>query len=94
MRVGAVGCGGIGLIHQKAYQAHPGATLVAVCDLIPEKAKERAKFLGVKSYTSVSAMLDHEDLDAVDVVTADTLHFEPCLKALEAGTRPALSATQ
>jgi len=85
VRVGAVGCGGIGLIHQRAFQSHAGSRLVAVCDRIREKAEERARLLGVKAYTSLAEMLKAEELHAVDVVTADTLHFEPCLQALEAG---------
>lgn len=85
LRVGAVGCGGVGLIHQQAFQSHQQAELVCVCDLIREKADERAKLLGVKAFYSVEEMLAAEELDAVDVVTADTLHFEPSLQALEAG---------
>lgn len=85
MRVGAVGCGRIGLIHQKAYQSHAKAELVAVCDKVAERAEERAQSLGVRAYGSLQEMLEKEDIDAVDVVTADTLHYEPCLQALEAG---------
>jgi predicted dehydrogenase len=85
VRVGAVGCGGIGLIHQRAFQSHAGSRLVAVCDRIREKAGERAGLLGVNAYTSVAEMLEAEELDALDVVTADTLRVAPCLEALEAG---------
>ena len=85
IRVGAVGCAGIGLLHQQAFQAHPEAELRCVCDLVREKADERAQLLGVKAYYSVEEMLAAEELDAVDVVTADTLHFDPCFQALQAG---------
>ncbi|MFH1566487.1 MAG: Gfo/Idh/MocA family oxidoreductase [Gemmatimonadota bacterium] len=85
MRVGAVGCGNVGLWHQRAFQSHPASTLVAVCDLDEKKAEERGRLLGVKAYPSLARMLESEALDAVDVVTADTLHFAPCLQALQAG---------
>ncbi len=86
LKIGVVGCGGIGLIHSRAYQSHPNAQLVCVCDIVKEKADARAKELGVKAYYSVKEMLSSEpDLDVVGVVTADHLHFEPTMEALEAG---------
>lgn len=86
LKVGVVGCGGIGLLHSRAYQSHPEAELVCVCDVVKEKAVARAQELGVKPYFSVRDMLSAEDdLDAVGVITADHLHFEPTMEALEAG---------
>lgn len=86
LKVGVVGCGGVGLKHSKAYQSHPEAELVCVCDIVKEKAEARAQELGVKAYFSVKDMLAAEDdLDVVGVITADHLHFEPTMEALEAG---------
>ena len=85
LRVGAVGCGGIGLRHQQAYLSHRDAKLVCVCDRVKAKADDRAKQLGVKAYYSIKEMLANEPLDAVDVVTSDHLHFAPVMECLEAG---------
>jgi len=86
LKVGVVGCGRVGLTHSRAYQSHPESELVCVCDVVKEKAEERAKELGVKPYFSVKDMLAAEgDLDVVGVITADHLHFEPTMEALEAG---------
>ena len=86
LKVAAVGCGGIGHRHQLGYLQHPGAELVAVCDIDPAKAKTRAEELGVeKWYPSIKEMLANEECDLVDVVTADYLHFEPVMECLEAG---------
>jgi UDP-N-acetylglucosamine 3-dehydrogenase len=86
LKVGVVGCGGVGLLHSKAYLSHPQANLVCVCDMVKEKADARAKDLGVKAYYSVKEMLSAEPaLDAVGVITADHLHFEPAMEALDAG---------
>ena len=86
LKVAAVGCGGIGYRHQLGYLQHPGAELVAVCDIDAAKAKARAEELGVpKWYPSIQEMLAHEECDLVDVVTADHLHFEPVMECLEAG---------
>jgi len=85
LRVGVVGCGGIGLRHSKAYQSHANAELICVCDIIKEKADARAHALGIRAYYSVQEMLESEELDAVGVITADHLHFKPTMEALEAG---------
>ena len=85
LKVGVVGCGRIGRRHALGYQSHPDCKLVCVCDLVKAKADERAAELGVKAYYSVPEMLASEPLDAVGVITADALHFEPTMQALEAG---------
>ena len=85
LRVGAVGGGGIGLHHQLGYQEHPEAELVCVCDMDQAKADARATELDVKAYYTIQDMLANEALDAVDVVTADHLHFEPVMACLDAG---------
>ena len=86
LKVGVVGCGGVGLRHSQAYQSHPEADLICVCDMVKEKAEARARELGVKAYFSVKEMLAaEEDLDVVGVITADHLHFVPTMEALEAG---------
>ncbi len=86
LKVAAVGCGGIGLLHQHGYLKHQGAELVAVCDIDTNKAKKRADELSIdKWYPSIKEMLANEECDLVDVVTADNLHFEPVMECLEAG---------
>ena len=39
LRITAVGCGGVGLRHQKGHLACPETELVAVCDMDVEKAE-------------------------------------------------------
>lgn len=89
LRVGVVGMGGIGNTHAKAHHDDSLATLVAVCDVVKEKADQAATTYGVKAYYTLSDMLAHEDLDVVDVTTGGyengSWHYEPTLEALEAG---------
>ena len=68
-KVGIVGARGIGERHARAYKQDPLAELVAVCDLIKERADEAAQMYGARAYTSLAEMLRHEDLDIVDVST-------------------------
>ena len=42
LKVGVVGVGNIGSIHAGVYKDNPNAELVAVCDIIPEKADAAA----------------------------------------------------
>ncbi len=89
LEVGIIGMGGIGNTHADMYMANDRVELVAVCDLIEERANEAASRLGVKSYHTAPEMLADEDLDMVSVATAGVEngsdHFEPTMQALEAG---------
>jgi predicted dehydrogenase len=89
LRVGVVGMGGIGGAHATSLKQDPLAKLVAVCDVVKEKADTAAKTHGVKAYYSVKDLLAHEDLDIVEVTTGGyengSWHFEPTMEALAAG---------
>ncbi len=89
LKVGIVGARGIGERHARAYLEDPLAELVAVCDLVQERADEAARMHGVRGYTSLADMLRHEELDIVDVSTGGaengSWHFEPTMEALDAG---------
>ncbi len=75
LRVGLIGAGYIVQQHIPAWQATPDAELVAICDLDRAKAEERATQFGIdKIYTDVEAMLDAENLDAVDIATRPSSH--------------------
>ncbi|MDD4889836.1 MAG: Gfo/Idh/MocA family oxidoreductase [Phycisphaerae bacterium] len=90
LRVGVVGMSGIGNTHAKAYTGLTDlAKLVAVCDVVKEKADAAAAKYGVKAYYTLKEMLAHEEMDFVDVTTGGyengSWHFEPAMEAMEAG---------
>jgi predicted dehydrogenase len=90
LRVGVVGLRGIGQIHATSHAENPLSDLVAVCDVIKDRADEVAAKHKVKAYTRLQDMLDaHPDLDIVDVCTGGHenggWHFEPAMMALAAG---------
>ncbi len=89
VRVGVVGMGGIGNTHADCHRRDALAELVAVCDVVKEKADAAAERHGVKAYYSLKEMLAKEELDVVDVTTGGyengSWHFEPTMEALEAG---------
>lgn len=87
-RVGLVGMGGIGAVHAASYRTEPLAKLVAVCDVIKEKADAAAEKFGARPYYNVRSMLANEDVDVVDVTTSGyengSWHYEPVMEALAA----------
>ena len=89
LKVGVVGCRGIGTHHAQCHAGDDLAELVAVCDVVKARADELGKKLGVRVYESLDDMLANEDLDIVDVATGGNenggWHFEPTMQALEAG---------
>src|ERR671925_193972 len=86
LRVAVIGMGGIGRTHARCYRNDPLAGLVAVCDIVKEKADAAAAEFGVKAYYSVKDLLAHEQLDSVSVPTAGvengSFHYEPTMQAL------------
>lgn len=89
LRVAVVGMGNIGNIHAATYATDEISQLIAVCDIIHERADTAAGKYGVPAYYSLMDMLEHEELDAVSIATAGEEnggdHFEPTIKALESG---------
>ena len=89
LRVGLVGMRGIGNTHAQAHTQDPLSNLVAVCDVVEERADAAAEKYGVPAYYSLTDMLRNEDLDIVDVTTGGyengSWHFEPAMEAMEAG---------
>ncbi len=90
LKVGIVGMGGIGNTHAGCYKNDSLAQLVAVCDVVREKADKAAERWGVSAYDSLKDMLDAcPDLDIVDVTTSGyengSWHYAPVMEALDAG---------
>lgn len=89
LRFALVGAGNLGSAHARYLSENPGAELVAVCDVLPEKASALAAKHGASSFSSVPEMLDSEAIDVVDVTTAGLEngghHFEPVMQAIATG---------
>lgn len=90
LKVGLVGCNGIGGQHAGCHASDELSELVAVCDVIKARADALAEKHKVKAYYRLEDMLDGEpELDIVDVTTGGnengSWHFTPTMLALEAG---------
>jgi len=86
VRVGLIGCGNIGAGgHLPAYAHIPEAELVAVCDIVTERANRAAQVSGAAPYTDYRQLLEREDIEMVDICLPTYLHAEAAIAAMEAG---------
>ena len=86
LKLGAVGIGGIfNACHAPVWLNHPEVEVVAVCDIIPEKARGFAAAHGIEQVFTDYRDLVALDLDAVDICTPNLFHSEIAVAALGAG---------
>ncbi|MDO8585596.1 MAG: Gfo/Idh/MocA family oxidoreductase [Armatimonadota bacterium] len=85
LRVGLVGYGVIGIYHLDLWSKVTGAEVVAVCDVVPERAQEAAAKFGSEAYYDYGDMLARAKLDAVDICTPSGMHAEQGILAAERG---------
>lgn len=85
-RIGMIGTGGITETHCKAY-TKSGYEVVAMCDLIVERAEKRsAKFYPKADvYTDYRKVLERTDIDVVDIATHPADRLPLIEAALQAG---------
>jgi len=85
INVGLIGCGGISHAHVGGWNSiKDKANVVATADVVPESAKERAEQIGAKDfYTNYEALLERDDIAAVDICLPHYLHAEATIKAAE-----------
>ena len=88
LRVGIVGCGGIANgKHLPAMKRNGNFEFVAFCDLIEERAQKAKEEYGTedsKVYTDYNDLLK-EDIEAVYVLTPNSVHAPVSIAAMEAG---------
>jgi predicted dehydrogenase len=81
LRVGIIGCGGIGGVHIKGWAQVENARIVAACDA----GLARAEATGAAAYGDFETLLANEELDALDICTPPHLHAPAAVAALERG---------
>ena len=81
IKIGVLGAGHLGKIHLRLLKGIEAYELMGFYDASPEAAARVAGELGVRAYESVDALL--ADVDAVDIVTPTTTHFELASRAVK-----------
>lgn len=86
LRFGIIGCGVIGPTHAEAIaELSDLAELVAVADVIPERANSLAAKNNAQAYTDYHEMLARTDIDIVDVCVPSGLHAAIAIDVLKSG---------
>ena len=85
LRFGIIGCGVIGPTHADALKTLPEARLVAVADVVAERAEKLAARHGVAAYVDAQQMLDRERPDVICICTPSGQHGEHAIQAMRAG---------
>jgi predicted dehydrogenase len=72
--------------HLPGYAANPRARLVAICDVVPERAQAMAEKFGIPYACSDPAeLIGHPEVEMVDVCTPTDTHLDLSLRAIDAG---------
>lgn len=82
-----VGCGRIAKRHSEllGHNQIEGASLVAVCDNIYEKAEKIGKQFSVPAYADMDEMMQGKDIDVVVVLTPSGLHAKHVINLAKYG---------
>ncbi|HET9058834.1 MAG TPA: Gfo/Idh/MocA family oxidoreductase [Acidimicrobiales bacterium] len=83
--IGVLGCGTIGPLHAAAAEGLGGAHLVAVADMVPERAAKLAAHHGVRACAGIQELLALPGVDLVCVCTPSGTHAELGVQVAEAG---------
>jgi predicted dehydrogenase len=89
IRIGMIGCGGNARGHMSRLITLPGVEIVGLCDPSAEALKASAEIgpalAKVPQFTDCNAMLDAVAMDAVEISTPHTQHFDQIMTSLDRG---------
>jgi len=83
VNVGVIGVGAMGLNHARVYSRIENANLLAVSDLMKDKADEVAATYNATSYRDYKDVLEISEIDAVSVCVPTTHHHQVVMDAIE-----------
>lgn len=85
LKVGIVGCGNISGIYLENEQRFPNYEVVAIADLLIERARERAEEFNIPKAYTTDELLQDPEIELVINLTIPAVHAEIAMKALENG---------
>ncbi len=86
-KFGLVGCGRIAKRHSEelGYGRIEDACLAAICDIVPQRARELGERFGIPYYTDMDEMMSKEEVDVVSVLTESGHHAEHVIRLSKYG---------
>ena len=86
LKLGVIGYGYWGPNLVRNFMEAPGSTVVAVCDLRPERLKQLTnRYPSIKICTDTNELLGDPQIEAVAIATPVSTHFDLGIAALRAG---------
>jgi predicted dehydrogenase len=86
LKIGIVGCGILGNNHAQYFaRRNPRTRLVAVADMLAQRAAALGEQYGVPAYPSAAELFAKQQLDLAIIATPDPYHRAPAVAAAEAG---------
>ena len=85
LRFGLIGCGRVARYHAQALTEIEGSELVAVCDIVPERADDFSRRYGGDVYYDYRELLERDDVDVVCIATPSGDHPAIGIDAARAG---------
>ncbi len=85
VKIGIIGCGNISDIYFQNGKLFDGIDIVACADLLPERAKEKAKKHSIPKACSAKKLIEDKSIEIVVNLTIPKAHGEVALAALDAG---------
>ena len=88
IRMGIIGCGGIATWHIRGITESPDMEVSALCDILPERIKEKMNLCGVQEdscYSDYRELMASGKADAVSICTPNNLHYEITMEAIRRG---------
>jgi UDP-N-acetyl-2-amino-2-deoxyglucuronate dehydrogenase len=83
VKVALIGCGRVAGHHLRSIAQAPGGKIVAVCDLVAEKARAYGDQYGVKWFTDYHVMLrETPEIDIVAIITPSGAHHEHAMDVM------------
>jgi predicted dehydrogenase len=85
INIGVVGTGFIGPAHVEALRRLPNTHVLALCEVTPELARQKADQLGIERSCTFDELLAMTDIQVVHICTPNFLHYSQSKAALLAG---------
>jgi len=91
IRIGLIGCRGMGMTHTRLFSAQPDVEIAALCDVDDNAAAPSLRYLDEAHdykpsvYKDFRRLIDRDDIDALVVATPDHWHALPTVHGCQSG---------
>lgn len=83
VNIALIGCGRVAGHHLRSIRDVPGGRIVAVCDLLEERAEAYGREFGIPHFTNYHRMLSEiANIDAVAIITPSGMHVEHAMDVI------------